>query len=212
MKTYTRPPLLFTRRPTTYLGIQKLIPLGDDVELDSIHVSVQRHTTHQKDDQDDVGERGGEVHHLKIHTRRCRHTAQSPLSVEKGHSKNKAAQRTGTARTRQPKRAQQQQGSPKKGHSKNKATQRKGTARTRQPLERAHKNNLRQTEERVQQGQGSPKKGHSKNRAAQRKGTARTRQPKERVQQGQGRPKKGHSKNRAAQRTGTARIRQPKEK
>lgn len=47
-------------------------------------MSFKRHTTHQKHNQDNVGEGGGEVHHLKTHTHTTVVTHQSLLSTEKG--------------------------------------------------------------------------------------------------------------------------------
>ena len=49
---------------STHIDLQQFLPLGGEVEGDPVHVAGKGGCTHQEDDEDAVGEEGGEVDQL----------------------------------------------------------------------------------------------------------------------------------------------------
>ena len=48
-----------------YLNFVEFLPFGSEVELNSVHIAGQGGGPDQQDDEDGVGEQGGEVHQLE---------------------------------------------------------------------------------------------------------------------------------------------------
>lgn len=59
----TSPPSPQAQRP--HLGRQQVVELGSEIELDALPGSWEGDSSDQQHEQDEVGERGCEIHHLR---------------------------------------------------------------------------------------------------------------------------------------------------
>ena len=57
----------------SYLELEKLAEVWNDVVLDAVQRAGQRDATKEQDDEKDVRRRGGDVHHLARRLHTCKH-------------------------------------------------------------------------------------------------------------------------------------------